>query len=389
MMMVWMGSILAMVAGAAAEQHSPGDKGYFLTLQQKGQLLWRGRMQDSNEDWYDVWICPGYVAPTRDAKDAWQEAMIAFREYADAEKYEDMAEEMVDAVEWAYDDALWEFALEGTGKAWKEHFSQAQERSRRRVFGWWMAYPWALLKSTVETGVRIPCGAAGAGIGTGWGLVVVPAWHLTNSGIEGCLHAVVEGGVLPATQYAWNTIATPPLALVGERPAPTRVDGFWVRRVTPEEARGEQMRARVLNYRERKEWIALAVRLHEALAAETGNIKRLEEEKAARIEAVRKEYGERLRDLRDGREAKARQLLAAESASLTAETDRMPTREGLAAIQGEINSALREGGADWNESRDVYRLLLDYAAKHAADNPPARPKTDPVRTSLDTIDEID
>ena len=30
------------------------DTGYFLSMEQKGQLLWRGRIKDSDSIWYDI-----------------------------------------------------------------------------------------------------------------------------------------------------------------------------------------------------------------------------------------------------------------------------------------------------------------------------------------------
>jgi hypothetical protein len=59
---------LALFLGFAAFAQGD-DPGYFLSWQQKKQLMGLGRIQDASGTWYDVWICPGYAPPGRYAKD--------------------------------------------------------------------------------------------------------------------------------------------------------------------------------------------------------------------------------------------------------------------------------------------------------------------------------
>ncbi len=108
-------------------------------------------------------------------------------------------------------------------------------RSEKRVFGWWFAYPWAFFTSVTDNAFRIPAGVAGTALGTVWGTAVVPTWYLTNSTGKGLWHSSTGVILVPVAGYAWNTVIAPPLSFVGQKPAPTRVDGFWVRRLSDTE----------------------------------------------------------------------------------------------------------------------------------------------------------
>jgi hypothetical protein len=211
------------------------DEGYFLAMAQKGHLIWNGRIQDGRGDWYDVWVVPGYVAPSRIAREGLHDTGADFGEYFAAEKYRDLADDSGDAYRWAFKDALYDFTLKGTPRAWGKHFAAAQNRCEQRVFGWWFAYPWAFFTSVTDNVFRIPAGLAGIALGTVWGTAVVPTWYLTNSTAKGLWHSSTSIILVPVAGYAWNTVIAPPLSLLGQKPAPSRVDGFWVRRLSDAE----------------------------------------------------------------------------------------------------------------------------------------------------------
>jgi len=215
-----------------APQTSSHDPGYFLSWEQKGQLIWRGRMQDSAGSWYDIWIVPGYVDPARQCRVNTRKAGDDFSEYLHKKKYLDLAEASGDAFDWAYDDCLMDFAVRGSKKVWSESWSAAGKRTRQRVFGWWLAYPWAVLESTVSTVVRVPLGAAGTVLGSAWGGAVVPVYYGVNSTVKGTLRFGVRAVALPAAGCLWNTAAGPVMALAGQKPALSRVDGFWVKQLS-------------------------------------------------------------------------------------------------------------------------------------------------------------
>ena len=69
----------------------------------------------------------------------------------------------------------------------------------------------------------------------------MPGYHLVDSTVRAAWHLGVDTVAIPAAGYAWNTAVAPPMALVGQKPAPQRADGFWVRMVTPGEIRRAEM----------------------------------------------------------------------------------------------------------------------------------------------------
>lgn len=78
--------LCGIVAGVTVAELEPSnasavESGYFLTMAQKGQLIWRGRIQDAQGDWYDVWIVPGYVDPGRRTTRYVKRAGSDFAEY--------------------------------------------------------------------------------------------------------------------------------------------------------------------------------------------------------------------------------------------------------------------------------------------------------------------
>lgn len=230
-------AVAGMLAGCATTQpkaeNTSADYGYFLSFKQKGQLIGQGRIQDARENWYDVWIVPGYAPPMARAGKYMGKAGDAFAEYGGAKKYHDLARASSEAFEWAYDECLDEFIGRDLPRAWGRYWRQARERTKKRVFGWWFAYPWAAVESTVDPLVRVPLGVCGAAIGTIGGGVVVPTGYMLNSTAVGTWHFTANGVAVPAVACSWNTVIAPPMALVGQKPAPSRVDGFWVTLVSP------------------------------------------------------------------------------------------------------------------------------------------------------------
>lgn len=215
--------ILASVGSAATE-----DPGYFLSWKQKKELIGLGCMQDSAGVWYDVWICPGYVKPAQSAGEHFEEAGGNFHEYLEADKYRSLKKGSRACFEWAFKDCGADFIIEGIPRAWNRYFSVAHERTQRRVFGWWLAYPWALMESTADMAFRGVVGSSGVAAGVACGTAVVPAYHALDSAVAGTWNLGAGTVVLPACAMTWNTVVSPPLALVGQKPATSRVDGFWV-----------------------------------------------------------------------------------------------------------------------------------------------------------------
>ncbi len=213
---------------AALPARASDDSGYFLSWKQKKQLVWLGRIQDSQGNWYDVWICPGYRPPLQYSWKHLKKTGADFHEYVERNKYHSLKEGSKACFEWAFKECGLKFTVHGIPRAWGRHFSVAHERSQRRVFGWWMAYPWALFESTLETVFRGALGTIGTVGGTVSGIAVVPAYHALDSAVVGVWDLGANTVILPAVGVTWNTLIGPPLALVGQKPAESRVDGFWV-----------------------------------------------------------------------------------------------------------------------------------------------------------------
>ena len=204
------------------------DPGYFLSWKQKKQLLWMGRIEDAQGNWYDVWICPGYLPPAKYSWKHLKKTGADFHKYVEANKYHSLKEGSKACFHWAFKECGLGFTVRGIPRAWGRHFSVAHERSQRRVFGWWMAYPWAFLESSLETVFRGVLGSVGTIGGTASGIAIVPAYHALDSAVVGVWDLGVNTIIVPAVGLTWNTIISPPLALIGQKPSESRVDGFWV-----------------------------------------------------------------------------------------------------------------------------------------------------------------
>lgn len=238
---------IGLLAGCATmrprpQEASREDDGYFLSWQQKGQLIGQGRIQDGKENWYDIWIVPGYAQPVSRAGKYMDKAGDAFAEYGGARKYHELARHSRKAFEFAYDDCLCDFIGHDLPRAWDRYWEQAERRSQKRVFGWWFSYPWATLETVVDPVVRVPLGVCGSVLGTVWGGVAVPSYYMLDSTAVGSWQFAANGLVVPTLACTWNTVIAPPMSMVGQKPAPSRVDGFWVTMISPDEyARQERM----------------------------------------------------------------------------------------------------------------------------------------------------
>jgi hypothetical protein len=366
-----------MPAAAAAP---PTETGYFLSNAQKGQLIGLGRMQDSAGVWYDVQIVPGYVPPTRMARKYMLMTADDFAEYVSAKKYRDLGRQSGDAFKWAYNDALVDFTLKGTPRAWRSNFATARLRSEKRVFGWWFAYPWALFTSVTDNVFRIPLGLGGLAGGTVWGSAVVPAYHLTDSSLKGVFHFSTGGVILPVVGYAWNTAISPPLALLGQKPAPSRTDGFWVRRLDSNEM--QQVLAADLPMSE--DDLVHLTQWGRILDAELEPFQRRRQEirrqTNAAIQQIRDLQEEKLTRVSEEKRWRMLDLLRdPQNAEILAALEDGP----LAKIQvsqwrNELREYLEKNGADPDETSRLIDLL-ETCAKESGDRVRPIEKTDPLQ----------
>lgn len=290
-------AILTVLLGS--DMHTRADDGYFLSMHQKGQLISYGRIQDDNGIWYDIWLCPGYVPPV---KYSWQNIKASgsdFADYAKEVKYKKLGRQSKSCLKWAFKDCLKGFVIQGSPKAWREYFSKATERTQKRLFGWWLAYPWALFESLVDTAFRTVVGTAGSASGVTAALAIVPSYHALDSAVCGIWHLCVQGTVVPVVGIAWNTVVTPPLTIFGQKPSPERVDGFWVVQM------GKADSAVAAGYRGGElsaEDIANLARWVKAISAEAGQIRteirKAEAWRNTEQQRINREFNEKTASLR-------------------------------------------------------------------------------------------
>ncbi len=196
-------------------------------------MIARGEITGRDQALYNVWIVPGYEGPLRRAGDAWHHAGTALHKYREDALYDEMHDIARKSFRFARKDMLHDFAFDGTARTWREAMATAHERSDKRVFGWWFAYPWALLEGTGNTLVRIGLVAPASFVVAGVGTTIAPAAYWLYPAGESAFYATVPGAVIPALTISWDAIVAPPLALLGQQPTPERADGFWLKRVDP------------------------------------------------------------------------------------------------------------------------------------------------------------
>ncbi len=376
---IFLALLFSLASSAGAD-----DPGYFLSWQQKKQLMCLGRIQDSAGTWYDVWICPGYSPPARYAKAHLKEAGGDFHEYIEANKYQSLKAGSKACFDWALKECGLGFTVKGIPRAWGKHFSVAHERTQRRVFGWWLAYPWALMEASVETAFRGALGAAGTAGGLASGLAVVPAWHALDSAVAGTWNLGVNTLVLPAAGVAWNTAVSPPLALVGQKPSRSRVDGFWVavvdsgrvplaQKPTPEDAA-------LLG-----QWGLLLLRETQPFEKERQEIDKTanaqEQEYLRALQDSRTEAGRRRDRVRKEEQARIEQTAVTNEWAATTRKQH-PDLQYSWAYDAEVSQYLQQQGLPDEDIRRILQLLRTYQAPR-----PIRPKTDPVRRGAEVIGE--
>lgn len=291
---------------------------YFLDGGQKKELLLYGRMTGHDGAQYDVWIVPGYVPPARNARKGWRQAGDQLEAYGQADHYRELARTSWQWQRFAHHDLLQDFALGGTRTAWVEAMSTAHRRVERRVFGWWFAYPWALLEASTESVLRTAIGIPGSLATAVGAYTAVPAWYFVAPAVGSAAHATVPGTVLPVVAASWNTVIAPPLALAGQQPAPERADGFWMKRL--KDPAEDDIRARLVAWQAQWQDAPGLVAMREALAAS-------ERARSARIAELR---------ARIDAEDKAR---SEENAAVEAERRRVvaeKTLQGAAALREEM-----------------------------------------------------
>ncbi len=367
------------------------DEGYFLSWEQKGQLIGSGRIKDAEGNWYDVWVVPGYNQSTEATIKYLKRTGSDFGEYFGSKKYSDLGDTSWDMYEFAFDDCLYDFTIKGLPKAWGKYWSTAEDRSSKRVFGWWFAYPWALMESIVDPVVRIPLGLGGTALGTVLGTVVVPSYYAVDSAVAGTWHLTMNAVLLPTVACTWNTVIAPPMSLVGQKPAPSRVDGFWVKQLTEEDLQPAVADEPII-HKDIETLAAWGLLLLDASRPFEDQRQALQKQTQAERELIAKEARKAEDDIRS-REQKAIRALAIDSAQqepLDYLRSRSFNAKRTSQAAGDVRRHL-EAQKDLSpeEINRVIALLTRYSPSAATNQPPVRPKTDPLIHSVDVIKEME
>lgn len=272
------------------QANNAGDDGYFLSLKQKGQLIATGKIKDDQGHQYDIMIVPGYQPPLRTGWKGLKKAKHNIGQLFHKRKYRSLKTRVKTILSWSYKECLWKFTLKGAGSSWKNNFKKASNTTKTRAFGWWLAYPWAVTLSAVDNAGRIPAGLIGTAGGTTTGLALTPAFSMIESPVKAGWNGGVVGLAVPAVGVAWNTAIAPPMAFLGQKPTPARVDGFWVKQLDHRELSDEDAKLWVQLGRELlKSTESLQKERESAEMQYTVKIKSLQEE----ISSMQKELAER------------------------------------------------------------------------------------------------
>jgi hypothetical protein len=365
------------------------EPGYFLSWEQKKELMCLGRIQDQKGTWYDVWICPGYVPPASYARTSFRRACGNFGEYFEANKYHSVKEGSAACFDWALHECGMGFTIKGIPRAWGTSFTKANERTRRRVFGWWMAYPWAFFESTVETAFRGARGAVGTVGGVATGLAVVPAYHALDSAVAGVWNLGVNTIIIPTVGITWNTVISPPLALIGQKPNESRVDGFWVTVVNA----GRPPEQRQLTKEEVRmfcEWGLFLLKETQPYTSQREQVDKTTEARCSElqkeIKAAHKQAQQAKGALNKEERAHIRDLVATNGLG-TAFANPAFTPAYGSECEAEIRRSLKLQNIPHPQIEQIIMLLRTYQSAALMAPESVRKKTDPLQRSAEIIGE--
>lgn len=218
-----------MLTLALSVNANAGD--YFLTAQQKQELVLRGQLHDEQQRLYDIWIVPGYVVPLNHVEKGWRNAGEALQHYGEAKFYNDIKKYSNKTWRYGHKSILNKYTFTGTKKAWQNDMATASQRTQKRVFGWWLAYPWGIFEATTESALRLATGIPVGVAVSASAYTAVPTITMAWPVVESAGFASIQGTAYPLAASAWNTVIAPPLAVLGQQPAPQRADGFWMKQV--------------------------------------------------------------------------------------------------------------------------------------------------------------
>ena len=231
------------------------------------------------------------------------------------------------------------------------------------------------MRASVSTVCRLPIGAVGGVLGVGSGVVAVPAWHMIAPAGSAVCDIGIDGLILPVGAGAWNTVVAPPLALLGQKPSPERVDHFWIIPVNAEDIAASRLRDEPLSAAELDAILAWAKQVEGPLAEFAEDQAEINKVEAAERRKLQQQHSNA---------RKARQQ-AFEDSLPAANLPGTVNRQRLNEQHEQVRAYLRKHKVDSSQIHQLLRRLREKAPTHTA----VPEKTDPVKESVDIIENLD
>ena len=355
---------VCLVAAVCPAADAPAGNA-FLSLRQRGELVWHGRVSGTDGGLYDVRACPGYTRPTRYAGRHWGKAWDALSEYGRGDTYRRLAGLSGTAYAWGFGDCLQDFAISGSRRAWTDRVPAPGKAGESGLVRRVLRCPWAATRATMVSAVRLPVGLGGALLGACAGTVAIPGYVILSPGSRGVYEAVVHGAVVPGCGYAWNSVVTPAMALIARRPAPGRTNSRWVRRLASESDSATGPARPTLNDVELEHLATWALCLHKELRPYADEREQIARSRDDRIREINREAAVRTDELYgEERERYERLLQSPAHRDLLHRLGQGAyTAERLARQEEELQRILRRRGLGGADLDNAIRLLHRYPMK--------------------------
>jgi hypothetical protein len=245
------------------------------------------------------------------------------------------------------------------------------------------------MESLVDPVVRIPLGLGGTALGTVLGTVVVPGYYALDSAVAGTWHLTMDTALFPTVACTWNTVIAPPMALLGQKPAPSRVDGFWVKEIGQQS--GPEVKGPILP--EDIEALAIWGRmLFDASQPFEAQLKSLRKQTQAEHDRITQKARKDEAALQN-QEQQAIGTLIADPAQQKP-LDYLQSRNFDSKRTSKAAEQLRQYLTSQKdltpeEINRILYLLKHYAPASTPKQQPLRPKTDPLQHSADVIKKME
>jgi hypothetical protein len=225
---------------------------------------------------------------------------------------------------------------------------------------------------------------------------------MTNSSVKGLWHLSANTIILPVVAGTWNTIISPPLSLIGQKPSLSRVDGFWVKSLTDEQVLNIEYADSPIS---REDIVMLGqwgILLDTELKPYESELKQVRDEAAAAFKKIRDDQKEKEKIIINDQTAKEMKIGEKESRhveNLSNDPAKQQMIELLSeqgftsarvrARRNDIRDILKEEGVNENRIDHIIGLLMKYPPSNSTEKGFRKNSTDPLRRSIDIIKDIE